>query len=88
MKRLNECGSSTLFRLPAALCVGAIACEPAGEGGGDSRAADASQVASESAQAPAEPWTLEDVTPDVDDGIRELIIHDAVAVVRRFHGYR
>ena len=76
MKRMNVCGSATLVPLLAVLCAGAVACTPAGEGGGDAGAVGDSQVASESAQAPAEAWTLEDVAPDTGDGIRVLIVHD------------
>ena len=83
MTKKMSCGSATLALLLAVLCVGAVACEPAGEGGGEAGAAGGSQVAAESTQSPAgstqspaEPWTLEDVTPNTDDGIRVLIIHD------------
>ncbi|MDE2783627.1 MAG: M55 family metallopeptidase [Gemmatimonadota bacterium] len=76
MQQKKMCGSATLFPLVAAISAGAVACAPAGEGGGNSGAADDSQVATGAAQLPAEPWTLEDVTPITDDGIRVLIIHD------------
>lgn len=68
--------STTFFALSALLFVVAGACGPAGEEGGDTGAAEASQVFTESTGAPAEPWTLEDVTPRTGDGIRVLIIHD------------
>lgn len=67
--------STTFFALPALLCMAAGACRPAGEEGGDTGAAEASRVSTESARAP-DPWTLEDVTPNTGDGIRVLIIHD------------
>ena len=76
MNKKMRCGSATALLRLAVLSVGAVACAPAGEGGADSGAGGAAQVASGSARAQAEPWTLEDVTPDTGDGIRVLIIHD------------
>ena len=68
--------STTIPALPALLCVVALGCGPAGEMGEDADPAGAGGMASMSAQPRAEPWTLEDVVPDTDDGIRVLIIHD------------
>ncbi|MDE2980576.1 MAG: M55 family metallopeptidase [Gemmatimonadota bacterium] len=73
---MRDCRSATVFSLLASLCAGALACEPAGKGAGDSARPAAGGMAAESAQRSAEPWTLEDVTPNTDDGIRVLIIHD------------
>lgn len=77
MKQMDRGGSATVLVPVAALCVGAVACAPAGDGGGDAGAQRALQMAAESARmAAAEPWTLEDVAPNTEDGIRVLIIHD------------
>lgn len=73
---MRDWGSATVFSLLAALCAGALACEPAGEGARDSARPATGEMAAESAPRPAEPWTPEDVTPNADDGIRVLIIHD------------
>ncbi|MDE2805822.1 MAG: M55 family metallopeptidase [Gemmatimonadota bacterium] len=73
---MRDCRSATVCSLLAVLCVGAPACEPAEEGGADSARPAAGDMAAEPARRPAEPWTLEDVTPNTEDGIRVLIIHD------------
>lgn len=68
--------SATAFSLLAVSCVAVLACEPAGEGATEAAPSGDAQMATDAPRQPAEPWTLEDVTPDTDDGIRVLIIHD------------
>ncbi len=57
--------SAAVFSLLAVSCVAVLSCTPAADQSGTS-----------APERPSEPWALEDVAPNTDDGIRVLVIHD------------